>query len=88
MYIITGGTPFNFLNVEGEFDYTDLGCDNNFEYLCLELAKGSEAQPDFKFQVFTFQETLIICDQVTCDQRSPGKQSHASPSMFLFKDRV
>ncbi|XP_072021184.1 uncharacterized protein [Amphiura filiformis] len=75
-----GGVPLTFQNVEGAFDYTEIGCDN-YRFLCFELAKHGKAKPDFNMRMYTMQDTLIGCDEVPCQQAGQNQiNDDGSPS--------
>ena len=52
--------------METEFDLTKIGCEEEFQYLCLEFTKGQRAQPDFMFEIQDGGEEIVRCKKQPC----------------------
>ncbi|XP_041460889.1 uncharacterized protein LOC121412045 [Lytechinus variegatus] len=61
---ITPGQKINFPALPAQFKIIELGC-SRYKYICLEIAKGDEPQPDFVFHNDQ-QKPLIFCKSVSC----------------------
>lgn len=78
---LTAGDTLSFESVDTEFDLSALGCESEFQYLCVEFAKGLRARPDFKFQTADGGETITRCKDQECRKGNiPIFFSH--PNMF------
>ncbi|XP_072173534.1 uncharacterized protein [Diadema setosum] len=60
------GAPLELQNLETEFDLSQLGCDSEYRYLCLEFAKGLRASPDFEFEINGGGDVIISCKEQPC----------------------
>ena len=63
---LTAGQTLNFDAVDTEFDLTSVGCESEYQYLCIEYAKGLRAQPDFKFKTSDNKEIVTRCKSQEC----------------------
>ncbi|XP_022088423.1 uncharacterized protein LOC110978061 isoform X2 [Acanthaster planci] len=63
---LTAGQPLDFVGVDTEFDLSAIGCESEFQYLCVEFAKGRRAQPDFKFQTAGGDDVIVKCKDEEC----------------------
>ncbi|XP_072174385.1 uncharacterized protein [Diadema setosum] len=61
-----GGTPLELKNLETEFDLSQIGCDSEYKYLCLEFSKGLRANPDFEFEIEGGGDVIISCKEQPC----------------------
>ncbi|XP_071496971.1 uncharacterized protein [Diadema antillarum] len=59
-------TKLAFPPLPTQFDVSALGC-SVYKHLCLEIAKGDSAQPDFVFHNDE-QRPVIMCQRVTCPE--------------------
>ena len=57
-------TKLTFPSLITQFDVLSLGC-TEFKYLCIEIAKGDNPQPDFVFHNDA-QKPIILCRKVSC----------------------
>ncbi|XP_063953209.1 uncharacterized protein LOC129257173 isoform X2 [Lytechinus pictus] len=60
------GTPLELNNLEAEFDLSQIGCDSEYRFLCLEFSKGMMASPDFKFEVQGGGDEIVSCKEQPC----------------------
>lgn len=63
------GAPLELNNLEAEFDLSQIGCDSEYRFLCLEFSKGLRAAPDFKFEVQGGGDQIISCKEQPCRRR-------------------
>ena len=57
-----------FAEAMAYFDIAAIGC-NGFNYACMELTKGEDANPDFTFSVLDDpddDDILTLCEMATC----------------------
>ena len=69
----TSLTPGSFLemdNIPTSFDFSRLGCGLEYQFFCVEFAKGYKAEPDFSLKVESGRgNSLIKCKEVECKKR-------------------
>lgn len=58
-----------------EFDVGQLGC-TDYEYLCLEFAKGDNASPDFNFRSGSGKAVFTGCRLIPCDIAGKDMSKH------------
>ncbi|XP_038058441.1 collagen alpha-2(V) chain-like isoform X2 [Patiria miniata] len=63
---LTAGQTLSFPEIDTEFDLSAIGCESEFQYLCVEYAKGLRAQPDFKFETARGGEVVTKCKDQEC----------------------
>ncbi|XP_038058585.1 collagen alpha-2(I) chain-like [Patiria miniata] len=63
---LTSGQTLRFDDINSEFDLSSIGCETEYQYLCLEYAKGLRAEPDFKFQAADGGEVVTKCKEQDC----------------------
>ncbi|XP_022088425.1 uncharacterized protein LOC110978062 isoform X2 [Acanthaster planci] len=63
---LTAGETLSFPEIDTEFDLSAIGCDSEFQYLCVEYAKGLRARPDFKFENARGGEVVTRCKDQEC----------------------
>nr|XP_054751416.1 collagen alpha-1(I) chain-like [Lytechinus pictus] len=61
-----GGEPLQLTNLATEFDLSQIGCDSDYRFLCLEFSKGMRANPDFEFEVQGGGDVIIKCKEQPC----------------------
>ena len=64
-----GGAPLELKNLEAEFDLSQIGCDSDYKYLCLEFSKGMRASPDFRFEIQGGNDVIMNCKEQPCRRR-------------------
>ncbi len=52
--------------IESKFDLTEVGCEEEYQYLCLEFTKGERARPDFMFEVQQGGDEIVRCKKQPC----------------------
>ncbi|XP_030855714.1 alpha-2 collagen isoform X1 [Strongylocentrotus purpuratus] len=60
------GMPLELNALETEFDLSQIGCDSEYRWLCLEFAKGLRASPDFEFEINGGGDVIISCKEQPC----------------------
>ncbi|XP_022088426.1 collagen alpha-1(II) chain-like [Acanthaster planci] len=63
---LTASQTLQLDDINAEFDLTSIGCETEYQYLCLEFAKGLRAEPDFKFQAANGGEVITKCKDQDC----------------------
>lgn len=63
------GEPLQLKNLATEFDLSQIGCDSEYTFLCLEFSKGMRANPDFEFEVQGGGDVIISCKEQPCRRR-------------------
>lgn len=63
------GMPLELNALETEFDLSQIGCDSEYRWLCLEFAKGLRASPDFEFEINGGGDVIISCKEQPCRRR-------------------
>lgn len=66
---MTPGYSMNFDQVSTKFDFTQLGCDSEYQYFCIEFAKGFQAEPDFAVSYDQGGDAIIDCKPYECQRR-------------------
>ncbi|XP_033625444.1 uncharacterized protein LOC117288629 isoform X2 [Asterias rubens] len=61
-----GGETLSFDGIDTNFDLSQIGCESEYQYLCVEFAKGLRAQPDFRFETGAGEETIVKCKDEDC----------------------
>ncbi|XP_030828654.1 uncharacterized protein LOC575485 isoform X1 [Strongylocentrotus purpuratus] len=91
------GAPLELNNLEAEFDLSQIGCDSEYRFLCLEFSKGLRAAPDFKFEVQGGGDQIISCKEQPCrrpviltdvetDLLGNGRISEGTPNNRILYD--
>ena len=63
---LNGGDTLSFDGVDLSFDLSEIGCNTEYQYLCVEFAKGLRAQPDFKFETASGSDVVVKCKDEEC----------------------
>ncbi len=63
---LTAGQTLTFSDVDTDFDLTSVGCESEYQYLCIEYAKGLRAQPGFKFKAADGTDEVRKCKKQPC----------------------
>ena len=63
---LRAGETMSIPFIEAQFDLTEVGCEEEFQYLCLELTKGARAEPDFMFEVQDGGDAITKCKKQDC----------------------
>ena len=63
---LTAGDTLSFKAIDTDFDLIAIGCESEFQYLCVEFAKGLRARPDFKFQTTNGGDVITRCKDQEC----------------------
>lgn len=58
--------PITFRNIDTRFNIEQLGCNSEYQYLCLELSKGANPNPEFSFRTIDGDDSLMSCKQREC----------------------
>ncbi|XP_038058442.1 uncharacterized protein LOC119729773 [Patiria miniata] len=66
---LTPGSYLRMTDVQAQYDFSRLGCELEYQYFCVEFAKGVKAHPDFNMRVQGRRgNTLVNCKMVECKQ--------------------
>ncbi|XP_033116763.1 uncharacterized protein LOC117116766 [Anneissia japonica] len=68
---IPGGSMV-FKNVVTPFRLSNLGC-SKYKYLCVEFKQGDAPDPDFFFASMDFEDTIIVCTNIPCQEGTGQK---------------
>lgn len=66
---MTPGYSMNFQEVTTSFDFSQLGCDSEWRYFCIEFAKGFQADPDFDVSYINGGTAIVDCKPYECQRR-------------------
>ena len=82
---LTAGRTLSFDGLDSQFDLSQIGCETEFQYLCVEFAKGLRAEPDFKFQTASGGNVTIKCKDAECRKGLLALLSKLQNSFNFYK---